>query len=194
MWTLYFSQFFPSFFIVFHRICLRLKVRDLDFIIVLWLIDGKLNELVTFPWMKKITMLFGPQFVRQSAGNHILGLWNFKIFWGSMPPDPPRKRRLVYTVGNSIRTHWLLVFLLKPLRGPRDIVYSGNMAHLESKRRTFQGSFGHMILWESFWDWNSLRCDLVHSGRLNLANVWIPYWTCNADIFHKPQVWLWSKK
>ena len=32
-----------------------------------------------------------------------------------------------------------------------------------------------------------LRCNLVHSGRLNLANAWIPYWTCNAEIFNKPQ-------
>ena len=27
--------------------------------------------------------------VIRNAGNRILGLWNFKIFWGSMPPDPP---------------------------------------------------------------------------------------------------------
>ena len=38
-----------------------------------------------------------------------------------------------------------------------------------------------------FWDWSSLRCSLVHSGRFKLANAWIPYWTCNAQIFNKPQ-------
>ena len=27
----------------------------------------------------------------------------------------------------------------------------------------------------------------MHSGRLNLANAWIPYWKCNAEIFNKPQ-------
>ena len=46
---------------------------------------------------------------------------------------------------------------------------------------------GRMLLRENFWDWSSLRCNLVHSGRLNLANAWIPYWTCNAKIFNKPQ-------
>ena len=33
MWTLYFSQFFPSFFIRLRRICVRAKVRNLNFII-----------------------------------------------------------------------------------------------------------------------------------------------------------------
>ena len=51
----------------------------------------------------------------------------------------------------------------------------------------FSGSFGPMLLQENFWDWSSLRCNLVHSGCLNFANVWIPYWTCNAEIFNKPQ-------
>ena len=44
-----------------------------------------------------------------------------------------------------------------------------------------------MLLQGNFWDWSSLRCNLVHSGRLNLANAWIPYWKCNAEIFNKPQ-------
>ena len=69
-----------------------------------------------------------------------------------MPPDPCRKRGLVNTVGNSIQAHWLLVFLLKTLRGPRDIVYSGNMAPLDCERRTFLESLRPMILWESFGD------------------------------------------
>ena len=44
-----------------------------------------------------------------------------------------------------------------------------------------------MFLQENFWDWSSLRCNLVHSGRLELANAWIPYWTCNAEILNKTQ-------
>ena len=44
-----------------------------------------------------------------------------------------------------------------------------------------------MLLRENFWDWSSLRCNLVHSGRLNLANGWIPCYKCNAKIFNKPQ-------
>ena len=34
----------------------------------------------------------------------------------------------------------------------------------------------------------------MHFGRLNLANAWIRYWTYNAEIFNRLQVWLWSKK
>ena len=45
----------------------------------------------------------------------------------------------------------------------------------------------HFCRREHFWDWSSLRCNVVHSGRLNLANTWIRYWTCNAEIFNKPQ-------
>ena len=44
-----------------------------------------------------------------------------------------------------------------------------------------------MFLQENVWDWSSLRCNLVHSGRLELANAWIPYWTCNAEILNKTQ-------
>ena len=41
--------------------------------------------------------------------------------------------------------------------------------------------------------------DIVYSGNmgpiaLNLANAWILHLTCNAEIFNKPQVWLWPKK
>ena len=38
--------------------------------------------------------LFYTQFSPLNAGNHLLGLCNFKIFWGSMPPDTPWKRGL----------------------------------------------------------------------------------------------------
>ena len=150
MWMLYFSQFFPSFFIGLHRICLCAKVRNLDFIICSVANRSKVEWISYIFLNEKRTTLFCPQFIPQSAGNRIFGLWNFKIFWGFMPPDPCRKRSLVNTVGNSIQTHWLLVSLLKLLRGPRDIVYSGNMAHLDCERHTFLGSFGHMILWERF--------------------------------------------
>ena len=71
---------------------------------------------VAFSWMKN--MLFCTQFSPQNASNHILGL-NFKIFWGSKPPDPPRKREtwlLVNTVGYSIQTCWLLQFYWNPCR------------------------------------------------------------------------------
>ena len=39
--------------------------------------------------------LFCTQFSSQNAGNHILGLWNFKIFRGSMPQTPSRDTGLM---------------------------------------------------------------------------------------------------
>ena len=65
--------------------------------------------------------------------------------------------------------------------------YGRDRAHQDCERRTFLGSFGCTLLRENVCDWSSLRCNLVHSGRLNLANAWNPYWTCNAEIFNKPQ-------
>ena len=61
------------------------------------------------------------QFSLQDARNHILRLWNFKIFWVTTPPDPNKKgdeRVLVgtVTVGFSVQSCWLRQFLLKPLR------------------------------------------------------------------------------
>ena len=37
---------------------------------------------------------------------------------------------------------------------------------------------------------SEMKSSAFSSGRLNFANAWIPYLTCNAGIFHKPQVWL----
>ena len=46
-----------------------------------------------FSWMKN--PLFCSQFYSQwNAGICILGLWNSKIFWGGMPPDPLEERDL----------------------------------------------------------------------------------------------------
>ena len=39
--------------------------------------------------------LFYTQFSVLNAGNRLLGFCNFKIFWGSMPPDTPWKRGLL---------------------------------------------------------------------------------------------------
>ena len=79
-------------------------------------------------------------------------------------------------------------------RYTRQWQYGCDSAHQDCELCTFLGSFGRMLLRENFWDWSSLRCNLVHSGHLNLASAWIPYWTCNAELFNKPQVWLWKKK
>ena len=96
MWTLYFSNFFTSFFIGLHRICIRAKVRNLVFIIFSLLvgIDCVTDKLKpTFPWMK--TCSFVLKFNPQKAENHILGLWNVKISHSRIRPDPifPPKRR-----------------------------------------------------------------------------------------------------
>ena len=39
--------------------------------------------------------LFYTQFSPLNAGKRLLGFCNFKIFWGSMPPDTPWKRGLL---------------------------------------------------------------------------------------------------
>ena len=44
---------------------------------------------------KKSSFIFCTRFGAQNAGNGISELPDFKIFWGSMPPDPPRLRGLV---------------------------------------------------------------------------------------------------
>ena len=41
---------------------------------------------------KKSSFIFCTQFGAQNAGNGISKLPDFKILWGSMPPDPPRLR------------------------------------------------------------------------------------------------------
>ena len=69
---LYFSQFVTRVFGGLHRICSRSNVR--------------------LTWLK--STLFCTQFSPLNTGNRILWLWNFKIFWGSMPPDFPRGTRL----------------------------------------------------------------------------------------------------
>lgn len=56
-------------------------------------------------------------------------------------------------------------------------------AHQNFEQRTFLGSFGRTLLREIFWGWSFLRCNQVHSKRLNLEIVWIPYWTCNAKVY-----------
>ena len=43
---------------------------------------------------KKSSFIFCTQFGAQNAANGISKLQNFKILWGSMPPDPPRLRGL----------------------------------------------------------------------------------------------------
>ena len=65
--------------------------------------------------------------------------------------------------------------------------YGCNSTHQDCERRTFLGRFRCMLLCENFRVWSSLRCNLVHSGHLNLANAWIQFWTCNAEILNKPQ-------
>ena len=65
--------------------------------------------------------------------------------------------------------------------------YGHNSAYQDCEQGTFLGRFGCILLRENFWDWSSLRCNLVYSGCLNLANAWIPFWTCNSEIFNKPK-------
>ena len=45
---------------------------------------------------KKSSFIFCTRFGAQNAGNGISELPDFKIFWGSMPPDPPRPLGYTY--------------------------------------------------------------------------------------------------
>ena len=86
-------------------------VRYLQKLIV-WLINQNLNESYLF-----LNVLNSNQFSPWNVANCILGLFNLKIFWVSMPIQ---KREitpgiLVETVSYSIQTCWLLQLLLKPL-------------------------------------------------------------------------------
>ena len=95
--TLYFSQFFPRFFVGLHRICLCANVPNFEYRHVLiacknWLCGYETWMKAIFPRMKNT--LFCSQFSPRNTGNRILGLWNSEIFWGSMPPDPPWRREL----------------------------------------------------------------------------------------------------
>ena len=44
--------------------------------------------------MEMENMLFSTHSSPLNAKNRLLALWNFKIFWGSMPPDTPGKSGL----------------------------------------------------------------------------------------------------
>ena len=63
----------------------------------------------------------------------------------------------------------------------------GAIAPIRTAMVHFPNEFRAHVPPGKFWDWSSLRCSVVHSGRFKLANAWIPYWTCNAQIFNKPQ-------
>ena len=59
-----------------------------------------------------------------------------------------------------------------------DIVYSDNMAAI-APIRTAKGALSPGVSGAcslgKFFKTSSLRCNLVYSGRLNLANAWITY-------------------
>ena len=53
--------------------------------------------------------------------------------------------------------------------------YGRKSAHLERQSRDLLGGSGGMPPLENFENLSTLRCNLVQSGRLNLANGRIPY-------------------
>ena len=118
------SIFHKFLFIDLCRICQRTKVCNIVFIICSLLVgidcDWLFNSWMkaTFSWMKYT--LFRSQFSPQNTENRIIGLWNFRTFWGNTSPNRPRKKGtnghlLIARVGYSIQTCWPLQFLLKPL-------------------------------------------------------------------------------
>ena len=92
-----FQSIFPIFLCRFTQnlfMCnvLNFEYRDLFIACKNWLCGYEIWMKAIFSWLKNT--LFNSQFSSQNTGDHILGLWNSTIFWGSMPPDPPRRREL----------------------------------------------------------------------------------------------------
>ena len=88
MWTPYFRHFFTSFFIGLCRICLRVKVCNLVFIINFCsvfagtdCVTDKYWKLHFLEWKTHSSIL---NFSPKNSENCILRLWSFKIFWGRM--------------------------------------------------------------------------------------------------------------
>ena len=96
--TLYFSQFFSTFLCRFmQNYCLRANVLNFEYQHLFiacknWLCGYETWMKAIFSWKKSRLYCF--QFSPWNTGNLILGLRNSKIFWGSTPPDPPRRRGL----------------------------------------------------------------------------------------------------
>ena len=74
-----------------NLVCLLSFAHCLQELIV-WLMNQNLTKTHS-SWMEN--PLFYTQFSPLNTGNRFLGLCNFKIFWGSMPPNTPWKRGLL---------------------------------------------------------------------------------------------------
>ena len=83
-------------------------------------------------------------FDAQNAGNHISELLDFKFFWGSMPPDPPRgKGPFGPFSGHNRLLHlqWLLITKVIETPGHEDVV---------SNSLSSQNNFAHIDGWKMF--------------------------------------------
>ena len=85
------------FFVGLCRICLCANILNFEYQHLLiagknWLCGYETWMKALFSWKKN--RLYCSQFSPRNTGNLILGLRNSKIFWGSTPPDPPRRRGL----------------------------------------------------------------------------------------------------
>ena len=76
------------------------------FLLIIGVVKIKKNVAVD----KKSSFIFCTRFGTQNAGNGISEFPDFKILWGSMPPDPPRLRGLV--------APWLYSWLFFPNQLP----------------------------------------------------------------------------
>ena len=88
---------FLRFFVGLCRICLCANILNFEYQHLLiagknWLCGYETWMKALFSWKKN--RLYCSQFSPRNTGNLILGLRNSKIFWGSTPPDPPRRRGL----------------------------------------------------------------------------------------------------
>ena len=84
---LYFSQFFTHFFGGVHRICSGSKVHTVCSLLVSCVADNRNLEGIKLHFLEWKTHSFVLNLVPQNTENR-------KIFWGSMPPEPPRSTGL----------------------------------------------------------------------------------------------------
>ena len=177
--TVYFSQFFPRFFVGLHRICLCANVLK----VILNIDICSLLVRIDYVAMKHEWKL---QFLRWKTCSSVLSLvpgtleiafraFKFVNFLGEHAPDPLRKRgqpALVDTVSYSIQTCWLLQLLLKPLQHQYKQLWElikwspkgTSFDLLSNPKGTLWSSVWRICMWVlGLTEWKNYHCLIRHS-------------------------------
>ena len=118
MWMLYFSQFFPSFFIGLRRICLCTKVRNLDFI-ACSVADRLKVEWISYIFMneKKNHALLCSIYSPECWKSHFWALKFQTFFEGSCLQTPVEKGDLLIQLVTLFKPTGNLYFYWNPWGG-----------------------------------------------------------------------------